>query len=313
MSPTTALTGATGKIGGAVLDAILTHDLLPPSDIVIATSSSADNPRLKHALSRGVTIRKSNYDSVQSMVEAFQGCERLFLVSTPHIDLDFNDCAKGGREMHHFNALTAAKQAGISHVYYTSLAFQNPSKAAVMRAHLKTEEYLKSQQDFNFTILREGIYSESWPLYLGHFEVPNDLRESVVIGPDGPISWTSISDLGVANALIITGDKRVWSDRTLWLSSSRSLSIAETASIVGKARKRPLAVEIKSQQAYIKHYTEDVQMDGALIEWWSTTYPALAENECNIQDSPFEELLAQRNMKPTTMEEVVENMFGRNG
>ena len=73
------------------------------------------------------------------------------------------------RVRNHINAIDAAKRVGITHIYYTSLAFASDSVAAVMQAHLDTEKYLK-ESGVTYTIIREGIYSESWPLYLGFFD-----------------------------------------------------------------------------------------------------------------------------------------------
>jgi hypothetical protein len=64
-------------------------------------------------------------------------------------------------------AIDAARRAGVKHIYYTSLAFGSPSKAGVMRAHLRTEAYLATLSDLKVTVIREGLYNESWPLYLG--------------------------------------------------------------------------------------------------------------------------------------------------
>lgn len=83
----------------------------------------------------------------------------------------------------HINAIDAAKRVGVKHIYYTSVALagetgvgkkgeekdgEGKSVGAVMRAHLDTEKYLKDS-GITYTILREGIYSESYPFYMGSF------------------------------------------------------------------------------------------------------------------------------------------------
>lgn len=59
----------------------------------------------------------------------------------------------------------------MKHVYYTSLAFGSDSEAGVMRAHLRTEEYLRKLEGegMKVTVVREGLYNSSWPLFLGVF------------------------------------------------------------------------------------------------------------------------------------------------
>nr|WP_257792789.1 NmrA family NAD(P)-binding protein [Sorangium cellulosum] len=81
----------------------------------------------------------------------------------------------------HKNAIDAAVKAGVRHIYYTSLAFGRESKAAVMRAHLDTEAYLRAR-GITYTILREGVYMESFPVFLGFFGAGHD---EVVVPGDG--------------------------------------------------------------------------------------------------------------------------------
>lgn len=104
--------------------------------------------------------------------------------------MDYNDAPLWqGREKHHRVAIDAALSAGVKHIYYTSLGFGNPSKAGVMRAHIRTEAYLQDlekQDKVRVTIIREGLYNESWPLYLGYYyDLKNETREEVVVAGDG--------------------------------------------------------------------------------------------------------------------------------
>ena len=157
-----ALTSTTGKLGGAVLDAILKHNLIPASQLVILTSS-------KLATHKSLGIRIGTFD-FNRPDPAAAGCTRLFLVSTPQISLDFDNAPSGqGREKHHIAAINAAKEASVKQVIYTSLAFGGDSGTGVMRAHLRTEAYLKGMM--KVTVIREGLYNSIWPLYLGYFGV----------------------------------------------------------------------------------------------------------------------------------------------
>lgn len=205
--PTLAIIGATGKLGGAVLDALLTYNLLSPSEIVVTTSSDPASPKAEKIRAQGVTVRQATFDDPSSLERAFSDVKKLFLVSTPQIQMDFNDAPHGrGREAHHFAAIDAAVKAGVKHVYYCSLLFQDNSKAGVMVAHNRTEDYLKGLRGIKYTIIREGLYNESWPLYFGHYDFPDDDREEILVAGDGPIAWTAIADLGLGNAMVAVDD-----------------------------------------------------------------------------------------------------------
>ena len=160
------LTGATGGLCSQVLQSLL--HLVPSNQIVVSLyNSSAD--ATNHLSSHGVTIRRGDYNKPETLRSAFAGSTELLIVSSPSIyDLE--------RFQHHKAAIDAAIDVGVKHVYYTSLAFASVSVTTVMKAHLRTEAYLKSK-DIAYTIIREGIYSESIGLYLGFFDLRSRRRK----------------------------------------------------------------------------------------------------------------------------------------
>ncbi|KAF2754111.1 NAD(P)-binding protein [Pseudovirgaria hyperparasitica] len=305
-----ALTGTTGKLGGAVLRSICENKLIAPSQLVIATSSDPSHSRWDDLRVQGASIRSANFDDPSSMVAAFQGCDRVFIVSSTVISLDFHDCAEGGRERHHIAAIDAARAAGVKHIYYTSLGFADRSKSEVMRAHLVTEKYLQDKvNDTRWTILREGLYNESWPLYLGHWNIGNDQRAVVKIAGDGKINWTSIPDLGLANASIIVDDSLRWNHKIVTLSAMNSHTLAEVAEMVSSSLGRELRVEIVSRNEHEQYYIDEQGEDEGMIKWWSRTYDALPDGECEKFDNTFVQLLRPFGRGPKPMQETVAEML----
>jgi uncharacterized protein YbjT (DUF2867 family) len=130
------IAGASGKLGFATLTSLLEHNLIPASEITVTSSSESGAAKLKPATGKGVKLVSAEWDDPTSWETAFQNADKLFLISSARIEKDFGDAPHGqGREADHFKALEAAKKAGVKHVYYTSLAFANPSKSRVMKAH----------------------------------------------------------------------------------------------------------------------------------------------------------------------------------
>lgn len=305
-----ATVGASGKLGFATLNAVLDHNLLPGNQIVCTTSSSSGTRKLNRLSHHGIHIRSAEWDDKDSFVKAFQGCTKLFLISSARIQKDFNDAPPGkGREADHFIALEAAKEVGIEHVYYTSLAFGNPSKSRVMKAHERTEEWLSGQKDFKYTLIREGLYNESWPLYLGHYDFPGDDRMAIPVGGDSKISWTSIADLGLATALILTSTSRDWNGKMCYLSQKQTATLKDIAKMVSKARGKEVTLEIVEREDHEKYYVKERKMDEAYVKWWAKTYDALRDNECSISDSTLEDLLGTKGVKPKPIEETIAEMF----
>ncbi|KAL9088755.1 MAG: hypothetical protein Q9165_006064 [Trypethelium subeluteriae] len=260
--------------------------------------------------SKGVSVRAADFDDPPSMIKAFTGCDKLLLISTPRIQLDFHDAPHGkGREKHHFAAIEAARQAGVSHIYYTSLAFGSNSKAGVMVAHNRTEDHLQNSSGIGFTIIREGLYNESWPLYFGHYKVPDDDRTEVPVAADGPISWTPIEDMGLGTALVVADDPKKYNGKMFYLSSNASYKIQDVAKTVTEAKGRPVDVKIVGKEGHVKYYVNEKGMDEGLVKWWASTYDAVLDGECDIKDDTLEKLIAARGKKNETVEEKIRMML----
>jgi uncharacterized protein YbjT (DUF2867 family) len=307
-----AITGASGKLGGATLSALLSHKLVEPSSIVAITSSQPGSPTWDSLSSKGVNVRHGNFDEPSTLESSLQGCTQLFLVSTPRIALDFNDAPDGqGREKHHKAAIDAARKAGVKHIYYSSLAFGSPSKAGVMRAHIRTEAYLASLRDIEFTVIREGLYNESWPLYLGYYDPKGDERGTVPLAGDGKICWTAIADLGLGNALVLAAPGEQYAGRTFYLSTSAKTAktLGDVATIVAKERGKEVKVEIVGQKGYEDFYINEKKRDGPAVEWWSHTYAALEDGECLIDDPTLTTVLESMGKTPVPLEETIAAMI----
>jgi uncharacterized protein YbjT (DUF2867 family) len=110
------LTSPTGKLGHAILNSLLTHDLIP-KDQLILLSSSNPSPKLEPYTSQGIQVRTLNYHNPTT--EVFKGITKLLLVSTPEIELDFGGVGengvpkKGGRESVQIETLRKAIAGGV--------------------------------------------------------------------------------------------------------------------------------------------------------------------------------------------------------
>lgn len=224
--------------------------------------------------------------------------------------MDYNDAPLWqGREAHHRAAIDAAVKAGVKHIYYTSLAFANPSKAGVMRAHIRTEEYLRGLEGVKVTVLREGLYCESWPLYFGYyFGLKGEERREVVVAGDGEVSWTSIADMAFCTAKILAEEGGKWAGRTVYLSQKETRTLGDVAGIVSRVRGEEVGLKVVERKEFEDYYVGR-GMERASVEWWSSTYDALKDGECAIEDDTLETILKEPGRTPTSLEETVEKMM----
>ncbi|KAI0407825.1 hypothetical protein F4802DRAFT_488748 [Xylaria palmicola] len=340
-----AIVGASGKLGGATLSALLAHKLAAPSDIVALTSSTPDSQTWAKLAATGVQVRHARFEDSATFESALAGVERFFLVSTPDIALDFGvamdhdgtadasaaiDPKAPGRESHHRHAIDAAVRAGVERIVYSSLAFgfapsvggpADASAAGVMCAHLRTEAYLRSAavagRGVQVTILREGLYNESWPLYLGYFDAgaaPRE-RDVVPLAGDGKVCWTAIHDLGVASALVLAAGDGEFAGETFYLSTRPAAArmVGEIARLVGAARGRDVRVDTVGRQEHVRYYVEERGLPRPAVEWWVSSYEALERGECLVDDPMLEKLLGRVGLKPILVEETVAAMVRGQG
>lgn len=228
--------------------------------------------------------------------------------------MDYNDAPLWqGREKHHRAAIDAAVKVGVKHIYYTSLAFANPSKSGVMRAHIRTEKYLNELAEagkVRVTVLREGLYNESWPLYFGYyFDLKDDMRKEVIVAGDGKISWTAIADMGFATAKILAAPSEEWAGKTVYLSQRKSWSLWDIAGVVSKVKGDEVRLKVVDRKEYEEFYVKEKDKEKASVEWWSSTYDALKDGECEIDDSTLEGVLKEAGRRPKTLEETIGEMM----
>ena len=309
------VTGVSGRLGSAVLQAILEHDLISPLNLFISTSSDPNDKKWQQVKTRGVVVRHANYDDVPGMIKAFKGIHKLLLISSPLLELDIPYKEYGeGRDRQHINVILACRAAGVRHIYYTSLGLApiNPfgSIASTMLAHHRTEHTLRLLVDISYTIIREAPYAELWPLYLGFYDGPSDKRRDLLIAGDGPVSWTSIQDLGLGTALILADMSTSWSGVTTTLSSQFAVPLHHIAEIVTRLCGNETRLSIVSQEQYIQYYTHEQGIDENISRWWVSTYAALTRHEGWHADAPLlSRLLEKFGRKPKHIDEVVQEML----
>lgn len=130
-----------------------------------------------------------------------------------------------------------------------------------MQAHLDTEKYLNSlavkDSTFTYTVIRIGLYTESFPLYTGFFDLKNP-RSSIKIPHNGAapgISWAKQDELGEAAALLISSYAKSPKtfphvNKTIVLSGPCALSLSETVETLGRVLRKTVQLQEVSIEEY---------------------------------------------------------------
>ncbi|MXO65179.1 SDR family oxidoreductase [Altericroceibacterium endophyticum] len=187
--PLYGVTGATGQLGQLVLDEMLTK--VEPEDIV---AFARDPGKLADYAAKGVTVRAADYDAPETLLTAFEGIDRLLLIS---------GSALGERPRQHQAVIDAAKQTGVSYMAYTSILHADETPIKLGAEHRATEQSL-AESGLTYDLLRNGWYNENYVRSL-----PQEIEAGVIAGAagQGKISSASRADLAAGAAEVLVNGK----------------------------------------------------------------------------------------------------------
>jgi NAD(P)H dehydrogenase (quinone) len=225
VTSTLFVTGASGQLGGLVIDTLL--ETLPAGAVIAGMRDPARDDRSARALrEKGVEIRVADYCRPETLASAFAGVDRLLLVSSSE---------NGRRKLQHRNVINAAKQAGIGLIAYTSILHADTSPLFLAEEHRDTEAAL-AEAGVPFVLLRNGWYTEVYT-----WRLPLALTHGLLMGAagDGRISSAARADYARAAATVLAGGDHA--GRIYELAGDASFTLAEFAAVVAGASGKPMA------------------------------------------------------------------------
>jgi len=142
-----AVTGANGQLGQKVIQTLLNTE---KANTIVALVRNPDNA---HALKQlGVVVRQADYNNPETLKSAFEGVEKLLLISGTEF---------GKRFEQHKAVIDAAMAQNVSFIAYTSLLKADTSPLLLAQEHKQTEAYFKDVSA-PFVFLRNGWYTENY-------------------------------------------------------------------------------------------------------------------------------------------------------
>lgn len=227
MTKSLLVTGASGKLGRQTVALLLENGTSAES--IIATTRTPS--KLEDLAARGVTVRKADFDTPEDLAQAFAGADRLALISTDAMD------APGQRMIQHLAAVNAAKAAGVTHIYYTSMPNPVPESAITFVGdHAGTEDAVKAS-GMTYTVLRNSWYQENLAMTL-----PQAFGQGQWFTSAGEGRTAHVSHADCANALASALLSDEVADQIFTLTGPAALTNAEIAALAAEAAGKPLAV-----------------------------------------------------------------------
>lgn len=163
------VSGATGRQGGAVA-----RELLARGYRVRGLTRNPDSDRAQQLVGLGIEVVKGDFDDTGSLKQAAQGVYGVFSVQ------NFWEHGKQAEIRQGSNLADAAKQAGVSHFVYTSVANADQNTGIPhFDSKYEIEKYIQSIR-LPYTIIRPVSFMENWEYARA------DIENGVIYGPLSP-------------------------------------------------------------------------------------------------------------------------------
>lgn len=281
------VTGATGQLGQEVIHQLL--GTVPPGQIV----ASVREPHKAAALQAlGVQVRQGDFSQPQGLGAVFAGAEQALLVSV-------NQLGETALSMHRA-AIAAARAAGVRRLLYTShMGARADSPFLAAADHAATEAML-AEAGMPFTALRHGFYAESGLHMIGRAFESGELR----VPEDGPVSWTTRSDLAQADAIILREHGQLHGV-TPALTAPQAFTMAELASIASQLTGRDIKHVTLTDEQWLGEAIAQGR-PAALAGMLLGMYQAARRGDFATVDPTLEILLGRR---PKTMADVLSGLL----
>lgn len=276
MTPTIAVTGSTGAVGGAV--AAHLEDTGTPLRLLVRDAGRA--PSIANS-----SVEQCSYDDADASTEALQGVEVLFMVS---------GAESATRLDEHRTFIDAAAAAGVQHVVYTSFFGAAPDATFTLaRDHFHTEQHI-SASGMDHTFLRDNFYADVMKHFVG--------EDGVIRGPagDGRVSLVARADVARVAATVLF-DPASHAGTSYDLTGPEALTMTEVAATIADVRERAVTFHDETlQEAYASRARWNAP------EWqndaWVSTYTAIASGELSRVSDDVERVTGRRAM---TLREVL--------
>ena len=222
------VTGASGQFGRRTAELLL--ERMPASELILLTR----NPdRLAHFAAQGAQVRAADFDDADSLERAFDGAERMLLISTARV---------GGRVVQHQRAIDAARRAGVGHIAYTSSVGIDPANPAiVIRDHTATEELIRDS-GAAYTFLRDNHYAEAVATAIA----PRAVATGVWLASagEGKLGTVAREDCAASAAAVLSTPGH--ENRIYTLTGPELLSFREQAALASELSGRPVEYRLVS-------------------------------------------------------------------
>ncbi|MDD7888122.1 SDR family oxidoreductase [Flavivirga sp. 57AJ16] len=282
------VTGATGHYGYAVIESLIENGVNESSIYALAR----DHTKVEKLKSLNVNIAFGDYNNYGSMLKVFSGIDKLLFVSSDELE---------NRSEQHIQVVNAAVKSGIKDILYTSQEHKEVNFSlieSIISSHLATENAIKGS-GINYTILRNGLYMDILPSFLGK----NIFKYGIYLpAGNGKIGFALRSEMAetAAKILISTGHK----NKTYSVSGD-SYSFSEIAEYISQITGKNITYLSPGLDAFLNTVI-DQGMSKKCAKMIGGFAAATRQGELESNGLQMEKLLGR---KPLTVKQYLEETF----
>jgi NAD(P)H dehydrogenase (quinone) len=266
------VTGATGKLGTKVVEVLL--KTVPAGQLAV----SVRNPEKAEGLrARGVEVRRGDFDEPDTLVSAFEGIDRLLIIST--------DGDNETRIRQHANAVAAAKKAEVKFIAYTSVVNAGESSLFLAEVHRTTEEAIL-KTGIPYAFLRNNWYLENESSSIQGVLAGNPW---VTSAGSGKVGWALQQDYAEAAAAVLTGSGH---DNMVYELSGKLRTQEELVAEVGAVLGKEVALQKVDDAAYAE-IMKGAGVPDFVIPMLVGIQKGIREGALEVESKDFEKLLGR--------------------
>ncbi|AGT30743.1 NmrA [Geobacillus genomosp. 3] len=266
------VTGATGKLGTKVVETLLKS--VPAHQLAVSVRQPE---KAEHLRARGVDVRHGDFDRPETLETAFQGIDRLLIIST--------DGDNETRIRQHTNAVNAAQRTQVGFIAYTSLANANESRLALAEVHRVTEEAI-ANTGIPYSFLRNNWYLEN---EIGTVQAVLAGAPWVTSAGTGKVGWALRQDYAEAAAAVLAGDGH---ENTIYELSGPLMTQEELAAALGAVLGKDVPVQQVDDAAYAD-IMKKAGLPDPLVSFLVDIQRGIREGSLEIESNDFEKLLGR--------------------
>ncbi|MCK0112319.1 SDR family oxidoreductase [Ornithinimicrobium sp. F0845] len=268
-----AVTGATGHLGGLVIQFLLERGVAP-GDV---TAIVRDEAKAAGLAAQGIRVAVAPYEDATALTAALDGVDRLVLVSGSEV---------GQRLAQHTNIINAAKAAGVQFIAYTSLLNLDTSELGLAPEHRGTEEFL-AQSGIDHALLRNGWY---WENYASAIDSGRATGKFFGAAGSARVSGAARRDYAEAAAVVVTGENHA--GKVYELAGSPSLDYPGIADEVAKVIGTDVTYVNQSAGEY-QATLESFGMPAEVATMFAQMDPVIEQGALYSESTDLQDLIAR--------------------